>query len=287
MPKNVIQTPTFTIVEDISSSEDEREEEENTSDEEERIQKLLEETSRKKKRKKGDDVSADSETKNKKTKLPSLNVMDNFDQEVKIGEVKVAKPIDYEQLKQSEQTKGVIYISTDFGKNPIPPTLKDEKALRKMLAEFGTVARVESKYERRGLRHVRVGFYVEFEDKNIAKRVALTLNGSTVSRSDSRMYSVKFLPHFEWSEVGEEEELQKMKRKLLKVEAQTELRAIKEFKKNKKWSESIKNDKAPKPNSNFRFNQKAVIRHDNSTTSHIDTLKIFAPKDDSKQSKKN
>ena len=54
------------------------------------------------------------------------------------------------------------------------------------------------------------------------------------------------------------------------------MRAIKEFKKNKKWSESIKNNKAPKPTSNFRFNQKGVIRHENTSTSHMDTLDIFA-----------
>jgi len=273
MPRNIIQTPTFTITEIISDSEDELSEE--SENEEERIKRIMEEAANKKKRKHNFD-----ESEKKKTKLPSLNIMDNFDEEVKPGDVKVAKPFDYEQLKKQEQTKGVIYLMADYGKNQMPPVFKDERNVKRMLSEFGTVTRIEGKFERRAMKNVKVGYYAEFDDKNIAKRVALTLNGSPISRSDSRFYSVKFMPNFDWSEVGEDEELKKMKKKLLRAEAQKELKAIKEFKKNKKWSESIKKNKAPKPASNFRFNQKGFIRYEHSDTSHIDTLNIFSKNDD-------
>ncbi|EFC50331.1 predicted protein [Naegleria gruberi] len=275
--RNVIQTPTFSITEIISDSEEEAEKEDFIKQkqlEEERISQLLEDSKKKRKRK-----TNDEENSKKKSKLPSLNIMDNFDEEVKPGQVKISKPFDYEALKQSEQSRGVVYISTDFPKNQCPPTLKDDRSLKRMLSEFGEVSRVESKYEKRGLKKFRIGYFAEFADKNTAKKVAITLNGSPVSRSDSRVYNVKFMPNFEWSEVGEDEELQKMKRKLLKAEVQKELKTIKEFKKNKKWSESIKQNKTSQPQSNFRFNQKGFIRHEHTDTTHIDTLNIFTSKD--------
>jgi hypothetical protein len=77
------------------------------------------------------------------------------------------------------------------------------------------------------------GFYVEYDDKETAKRVASMLNNTPISSKNSVLLVVKFVPGFQWSQQSNTDERVQMYKKLLRAEAEKEMRAIKAYKRNK------------------------------------------------------
>jgi len=109
--------------------------------------------------------------------------------------------------------RGVVYIGR------IPPAMRPIK-LRHLLSQYGVILRMYLTPEdpavvrkRKKYRQTRgVSFidgWVEFADKKIAKRVALTLNNTQIGgRRRSRYYddlwSMKYLKGFSWTELTEQ-----------------------------------------------------------------------------------
>ncbi|KAL9647424.1 hypothetical protein ABK040_006787 [Willaertia magna] len=220
----------------------------------------------KKKRKR----EAEKQQQDQQPKLPAINLLET----IKPGKPKYVKPFDYNVLREQEAKKGVIFVSAKYARGHVPHFMKTEGGMKRTFGDFGTITRLEAKYERKNNFKQLVGYYIEFEDKNIAKRVAASLNGNQITRHDSRMYNIQYLPHFDWNETGGEDAIKQMKIKFLKAQYNNELKAIKEFKNNKKWSEKVKENKAPAPVKNMRFDQKR-LRYQDNDTAHIEMLKIF------------
>ena len=110
---------------------------------------------------------------------------------------------------------GLLYFSR------LPPRLKPPK-LRQLLSSYGAINRIFLTPERSHLTRARsssrqssastvrryVDGWVEFEDKRVAKAVALTLNGSTMGGRKrgywyDDVWSVKYLPGFKWNHLTE------------------------------------------------------------------------------------
>jgi ESF2/ABP1 family protein len=109
--------------------------------------------------------------------------------------------------------KGVVHFAS------LPAFMKPEK-LRHMMEQFGEIGRVylapEDKSERQrrkrtgGNRKLKYGEgWVEFENRKIAKRVALTLNGTPVGGKKRRnhyrddLWNIRYLPRFGWYQLKE------------------------------------------------------------------------------------
>jgi RNA recognition motif-containing protein len=139
------------------------------------------------------------------------------------------KPLDYSKLRAEKQMKGVIFLSKP------PKDYCSKEKLINFLSPYGGITRIQEDYKVRGKKKYLNGFYIEFEKKSIAKRVALTLNMTNINSRDSRVLQFKYVPNFDWTELEEEDALEKMKKKLLIAEAEKELREVKLYGTYKKW----------------------------------------------------
>lgn len=113
------------------------------------------------------------------------------------------------------QKRGVVYFSR------IPPYMQPEK-IRSLMEHFGDVGRVfltpedktvakRRKMEGGSRKRNYVDGWVEFESRKIAKRVAASLNGTTIGgkkrhnfyRDD--LWSCEYLAKFKWEDIKEQE----------------------------------------------------------------------------------
>ncbi|XP_068195265.1 activator of basal transcription 1 [Antennarius striatus] len=127
---------------------------------------------------------------------------------------------------------GIIYLGH------IPPGLRP-KHLRNQLSMYGEIGRIflqpEDRQIRRKKRKVgsrRCDFtegWVEFRDKRVAKRVALSLNNTPMgnrkrSRFFSDLWSIKYLHRFQWTHLSERLAYEQM---VLKQRLRTEVSQVK------------------------------------------------------------
>lgn len=120
-----------------------------------------------------------------------------------------------------------------------------------------------------------LGYYIEFERKSVAKRVALTLNLQPIKNNDSRLLQIKYIANFEWTEIEEEEDRKKLRKNLLLAEAEKELRELKMYENYKKWSDKIKKTKkTPESLKGFHFPQKKFKSYERSDDVHLRFLPV-------------
>ena len=116
------------------------------------------------------------------------------------------------EYKNKLDKRGVIYLSR------IPPFMKPNKA-RSIFEEYGEVTRLflqEEDINIRNKRKARGGNsskqftegWIEYSDKKIAKKVALSLNGTRIGRSKGDFYhddmwNIKYLKNFKWEYLTE------------------------------------------------------------------------------------
>eukprot|EP01135_Chromosphaera_perkinsii_P005306 Nk52_evm3s337 gene=Nk52_evmTU3s337 len=131
------------------------------------------------------------------------------------------KAITKEELKEyeeSEKRKGLIYLSR------IPPFMKPAK-LRHIMSQFGEVGKLYLQMEDPRIRKKRVKMggntkknytegWVEFMDKRVAKRIALSLNNTLIGGKKGSFYhddmwNIKYLPKFKWNMLTESIALQR------------------------------------------------------------------------------
>eukprot|EP00339_Tiarina_fusa_P011514 CAMPEP_0117057118 /NCGR_PEP_ID=MMETSP0472-20121206/39641_1 /TAXON_ID=693140 ORGANISM="Tiarina fusus, Strain LIS" /NCGR_SAMPLE_ID=MMETSP0472 /ASSEMBLY_ACC=CAM_ASM_000603 /LENGTH=256 /DNA_ID=CAMNT_0004773853 /DNA_START=3 /DNA_END=769 /DNA_ORIENTATION=+ len=119
---------------------------------------------------------------------------------------------DAERFKEDQDNRGIIYISK------VPPFMKPEK-VRYIMSQFGEVDRIyltAESSERKNARKKRGGTkktcyldgWVEFKDKKIAKRVALTLNATKVGGNKRNfhaefIWNIRYLSKFKWNHLTE------------------------------------------------------------------------------------
>jgi hypothetical protein len=243
----------FTITEDINSDDDYEEFDQDESDSDEEAEQ-----------------SQDEAQQPRKLKLLESNTNDT-----EYKPAKFVQPLDYSKLKDEQDQHGVIFVEKPLNVDLVE-RFKNEKAIERYLSEFGTITRVKAAFEVRKRKRYLTGYYVEFEKKSVAKRVALTLNGAPISRHDSRTMNVKYIVNFNWNSIGEEQERRKMYKKLLRAEAEKELRAVRTYKKQTKWSDSIREKKVTvQPDKSFRFNQKKFTKYNKEQNIHLNFLNIF------------
>jgi hypothetical protein len=195
---------------------------------------------------------------------------------IEIKEPKFVKPFDYDQMREEQCSRGVIFVQKPMGRDLIN-RFGTTDAIRKFFAEFGTVLRVAPEYEFRNKKRHLAGFFVEYESKSIAENVALSVNGAPISRRDSRILSVRYVPDFNWASIGENEEKKKMYQKMMRLEAEKELRTIKRYKRNIKMAEKEGDNKAAilKKNGKLKFKQHRFEKYNVDKNHHLNFLPIF------------
>jgi hypothetical protein len=89
--------------------------------------------------------------------------------------------------------------------------------------------------------------------------------------------NVKYIPNFNWNSIGEEIERKKMYTKLLRTEAEKELRAVRTYKKQSKMSDSLKTKPQDEQTvqKSFQFNQKKFTKYNKDQNIHLNFLNIF------------
>lgn len=108
--------------------------------------------------------------------------------------VKGMTPEQLEEYAKQEEQRGVLYMSR------VPPYMKPQK-IRHLLSEYGAVLRIYLTPEDAAVARSRVKSggsrskkfldgWIEFADKRIAKRVALTLNATTIGNASLILPSV-------------------------------------------------------------------------------------------------
>jgi len=124
--------------------------------------------------------------------------------------------------KKKEPKKGVVYINR-------PPAYMRPAKVQHVMAQYGEVTRIylepedptvrKSRKKQGGTAKIkyREG-WIEFADRNIAKAVALSLNGHPVGGNRrnfhySDLWSLKYLPGFRWEHLTEKEKYEKRTRK--------------------------------------------------------------------------
>ena len=166
-----------------------------------------------------------------------------------------------------KKLKGVVFLA----KPPKEYCNKDK--IISYLEPYGKVTRIREDFRVTGNRKIMNGFYIEFEKKSIAKRVALSLNMHKISFRDSRVLQFKYMPNFDFTELEEDDALDKLKKKLLIAEAEKELRQVKQYSDYKHWSDRVKTGKTPAPNHEFKFNQQKMKR-ERDTDYHLHFLPV-------------
>eukprot|EP00922_Rhytidocystis_sp_ex-Travisia-forbesii_P059084 GHVS01087498.1.p1 GENE.GHVS01087498.1~~GHVS01087498.1.p1 ORF type:complete len:229 (-),score=57.51 GHVS01087498.1:396-1082(-) len=125
-----------------------------------------------------------------------------------------------EELEEEEKRKGVIYIQR------VPPFMTVGK-VRDYFSQFGEVGKLfltpqnkEQQHKRScGSRQLYSDGWVEFADKRKAKRVALSLNNSTVGGAKRHnpwrddLWNLKYLSKFRWHHLSEHTVYQRTARK--------------------------------------------------------------------------
>ncbi|RUS33046.1 hypothetical protein BC938DRAFT_473337 [Jimgerdemannia flammicorona] len=126
--------------------------------------------------------------------------------------VKPLTPAALAEFQKALNRTGIVYISR------VPPYMKPQK-MRNMLEKFGEVGRVylapedakvaarRKKYGGNKKKNFTEG-WVEFKDKKIAKKVALTLNTKPMGGNKRNFYhddlwNIKYLPKFKWHHLTE------------------------------------------------------------------------------------
>ncbi|CAH0518138.1 unnamed protein product [Peronospora belbahrii] len=134
------------------------------------------------------------------------------------SKLKVSKPLaglsrlQLEQFKEKAEQRGVVYLSR------VPPYMKPEK-LRSLLAKYGDLNRIYLVPEDKVLHKKRVSTggnrrqkytegWIEFEDKQVAKRVAKRLNTTQIGGRKRDYYhddiwNLKYLKGFKWDHLTE------------------------------------------------------------------------------------
>ncbi|KAL0479533.1 hypothetical protein AKO1_007735 [Acrasis kona] len=233
-----------------------------------------------------DDVESDesqNESDDEDVQRKRIKPIKDDEESTELKPAKAFKPLDYNKMRSEQNLKGVIFVTKPLDVGLIE-RFSNEKAMQRFLQEYGEISRVKASYEVRNRRRYLSGFYVEFEKKSIAKRVALSLNGNPLSRHDSRTMNVKYIPDFNWNSIGELEERSKMITKMRRVEAEKELRNVQKFKKQTKWSNAInerKNNNKTDDNKKYpklekvSFTQKKFKRYNKDQNAHMNFLNIF------------
>eukprot|EP01080_Neovahlkampfia_damariscottae_P000458 gene458-6869_t len=175
-------------------------------------------------------------------------------EEIPIGKPKYVKPLDYQKLKLKKKLKGVVFLSRP------PKEYCNKDKLISYLEPYGTVTRIKEDYRVKANRKTLNGYYIEFEKKSIAKRVALSLNMHKINFRDSRMLQFKYMPNFDFTELEEDDALDKLKKKLLIAEAEKELRQVKQYSDYKHWSDRVKSGETAAPAHQLKFNQQKMKR---------------------------
>jgi len=189
------------------------------------------------------EISKDSELDSNEVKVDNEE-QEDFD--TSASEKKRSKKPHTLSLEETEdfnaklKERGVVYLSR------IQPRMGPSK-VKKLLEEFGVVTRVyleeEDKSARKrrqratgsksGGKRYREG-WVEYEDKKIAKRVALTLNNTSITNHKRSvhfgdLWNVKYLSKFQWSHLTEkvayERRVREQKLKIEMVHARKENQA--------------------------------------------------------------
>lgn len=214
-------------------------------------------------------------TKNTQLNIPNkLQAITEEEESIPDETVKFVKPLDYSKLKKVQQQKGVVYVSKPFGSK-----LQNEKEIQAYFDRIAKVLRIQTVREgKSGIpddkKPVR-GFYLEFESKEIAQEVVSQINGTKISQQNSNMIYCKYIPNFSWTqEVTKEDKLQ-MYKKLLRAEAEKELRQIRMYKQNAQLSEQIRSNKIEKPKRKMKIQQKKAMKKDYDIDTHINLLPIF------------
>eukprot|EP00775_Hariotina_reticulata_P007098 gene7098-7311_t len=117
------------------------------------------------------------------------------------------------RLKERHDRRGIVYISR------LPPHMKPGK-LRQLLSQYGELGRIYCTPEEQAARRQRkqkggnsgknfTEGWVEFEDKAVAKQVAVALNGQQMGGKRRSAYhfdlwAMKYLPKFKWDHLTEE-----------------------------------------------------------------------------------
>ncbi|GAX73284.1 hypothetical protein CEUSTIGMA_g738.t1 [Chlamydomonas eustigma] len=117
------------------------------------------------------------------------------------------------KMREKAERRGVVYISR------IPPHMKPGK-VRQLLSEYGEIGRLYCAPEDQAARRDRkkkgkdtgknfTEGWVEFEDKRVAKRVAMQLNGQPIGGKKRSAYyydlwCLKYLSKFKWDHLTEE-----------------------------------------------------------------------------------
>jgi len=203
--------------------------------------------------------------------------------------------------------RGVIFIGR------IPPRMGPTKA-KALLGEFGVVTRIYLEEEDKSARKRRqratgsrggkryTEGWVEYEDKKIAKRVALALNNAPITNHKRSvhygdLWSLKYLSKFQWSHLTEkvayERRVREQRLKIEMIQARKENQAysklveagkamdkiearrrkreerenngdVQDTKKKRKLSDSVK-----KPARKFRQNKPVSDQHDKATKAAI------------------
>merc|ERR1719193_1229819 len=163
-------------------------------------------------------------------------------------EEEVGSEVREEVTKEKIKKPGVIYLSR------IPPYMKPEK-IRSLMCQFGDVGRVyltpedKTDFKRRrketGKRQqMYIDGWVEFLSRKIAKRVAESLNGTTIGgkkrhnfyRDDT--WCLKYLAKFKWDHIKEEAHYNKSVRKTRLDQALSQAR-----RENEQYLENVDNAK--------------------------------------------
>lgn len=221
-----------------------------------------------------------------------------------IGEPVFVKPFDYSKMRTLNHEKGTIFV-----RKP-PYRYCNEEYLRNYFSSFGKVIRLQAAYEdrriarqmslstvgsnkrRRGSKssrkHINLdglsGYYIEFQEKSIAKRVALSVDMREIDHQrDTRPLQVRYLPNFSWGELEEEDGRAKLAKRLLLAEAQKELRELKQYQRNAEWSKKLKKDpeKAKKyyekNGKNSHYVQKKIKKHEpqEGEESHLHVISLL------------
>ncbi len=218
-------------------------------------------------------------TKNTQLNIPNkIQSIEQEEAETSTNDtVKFVKPLDYAKLKQSQHQKGVIYVSKPFGSK-----LQNEKEVKGYFERIAKVLRVQTVRDGKSgvpddKKPVR-GFYLEFESKDIAQEVVTQTNATRISQNNTNMLYCKYVPNFSWTQEVTKGDKMQMYKKLLRAEAEKELRQIRMYKQNAQLSEQIKTNKIEKPKKKMRIQQKKAMKKDYDVDTHINLLPIFEKK---------
>ncbi|XP_013402130.1 activator of basal transcription 1 [Lingula anatina] len=129
---------------------------------------------------------------------PELLLNEQVDEQVE-NKLKLAK------LEKKEREAGIIYFSR------IPPYMSVKK-VRQIFEQFGEIGRIFLQPDQRTPKGKKARLFtegwLEFADKRIAKRVALSLNNTQIggkrrSRWHDEIWNIKYLPKFKWVHLNE------------------------------------------------------------------------------------